>query len=153
MLNGKIYRYLLDTNIILYPYDPGANSQKKNRASELLKGLKNQNNTAIPAQVLAEFSSVALRKFKPPLEWHQIELQLNRLSQVFPVLPLTNYVVFTALKGVGEYQLSYYDAQIWAVAKLYQIPFILSEDFNTGSTIDGVSFLNPFNDNFKIESL
>ncbi|MGI0479550.1 hypothetical protein ACN4EE_02040 [Geminocystis sp. CENA526] len=39
------------------------------------------------------------------------------------------------------------------MAKLYQIPIILSEDFNTGSTIDGIYFLNPFTEDFNLESL
>lgn len=143
-MNTNKYRYLLDTNIILYPYDVNANFEKKNKACQLLRLLQFQHNTALPAQILAEFSSVALRKFKPPLPHDKILLQLNRLTQIFPVLPLTEKVVFEALKGVGKYQFSYYDAQILATAKLYEIPIILSEDFNTNSIIDGINFINPF---------
>jgi predicted nucleic acid-binding protein len=49
---------------------------------------------------------------------------------------------------VIRYQLSYYDAQIWAVARLNRIPLVLSEDFSDGSVIEGVRFANPFADGF-----
>jgi hypothetical protein len=50
----------------------------------------------------------------------------------FPLLALTGPVVLEALRGVGEHMLSYYEAQIWAVARLGQVGVILSEDFKAG---------------------
>jgi hypothetical protein len=61
----------------------------------------------------------------------------------FPVLVLTGPVVLEALRGVGEHMLSYQDAQIWAIARLGPVGVILSEDFNPGAVLDGVSFTNP----------
>jgi predicted nucleic acid-binding protein len=58
-------------------------------------------------------------------------------------LPLTSPVVLEALRGVREHLLSYYDAQIWALARLGQVAMALSEDFNPGAVLDGVSFTNP----------
>jgi len=43
-----------------------------------------------------------------------------------------------------HYQMPFWDAQIWATAKLNQIPKILSEDFQHGRAIEGVVFVNPF---------
>jgi predicted nucleic acid-binding protein len=40
--------------------------------------------------------------------------------------------------------MSLWDAQVWATAKLNQIPVVLSEDFASGSVIEGVLFENPF---------
>jgi predicted nucleic acid-binding protein len=40
--------------------------------------------------------------------------------------------------------LPYWDAQVWATAKLNQIPRVLSEDFQHQGRIEGVEFLNPF---------
>jgi predicted nucleic acid-binding protein len=54
------------------------------------------------------------------------------------VLPLTGPVALEALRGVREHLLSYYDAQIWAVARLGQVGAVLSEDFNLGAVLDGV---------------
>jgi predicted nucleic acid-binding protein len=47
-----------------------------------------------------------------------------------------------------DYQLAYWDAQIWATAKLNQIPTILSEDFQHKRRIEGVEFRNPFRGDF-----
>jgi predicted nucleic acid-binding protein len=52
--------------------------------------------------------------------------------------------VLEALRGVVRYRLSYYDAQIWAVARLNHVPVVLSEDFSAWSEIEGVRFENPF---------
>jgi len=49
-----------------------------------------------------------------------------------------------AARGVKEHRFSYWDAQIWAAAKLNQVPVIFSEDFASGSTVEGVTFVNPF---------
>jgi predicted nucleic acid-binding protein len=97
---------------------------------------------ALPAQVLAEFSSVAMRKLTPPLTPADVEGCVRRLVAVFPVIPLTEAVVIEAVRGVREYGFSYYDAQIWAAARLAGA--VLIEDFNVGATSDGVSFVNPF---------
>ena len=72
---------------------------------------------------------------------------------VFPVLPLTGPVVLEALRGVREQMLSYYDAQIWAVAHLGQMGVVLSEDFNPGTVLDGVSFTNPLDPTFDLAAL
>jgi len=48
--------------------------------------------------------------------------------------------------------LAYYDAQIWAAARLNQIPVVFSEDFNSGSTLEGVQFVNPFASDFVLET-
>jgi predicted nucleic acid-binding protein len=50
--------------------------------------------------------------------------------------------VLEVIRGVKEYQLSFWDAQIWATAKLNQISVIYSEDFNVGAIIEGVRFVN-----------
>ena len=68
----------------------------------------------------------------------------------FPVLPLTGPVVLEALRGVGEHMLSYYDAQIWAVARLGQVGVVLSEDFSPGTVLDGVSFTNALEPEFDL---
>lgn len=52
-------------------------------------------------------------------------------------------IVPEALRGVRNYQLSYYDAQIWVAPRLSQISVVFSEDFNP-STLEGVQFVNPF---------
>ncbi len=69
----------------------------------------------------------------------------------FPVYPLTSTIVLESLRGVRDYKLSYFDAQLWACAKLNQIPVIFSEDFQDGQTLEGVRFVNPFAETFELE--
>ena len=70
--------------------------------------------------------------------------QVAALAAAWPVLPVTQFVVLEAARGASGYQLRYWDAQLWATARLDQIPLILSEDFAHERGLDGVQFLNPF---------
>jgi predicted nucleic acid-binding protein len=72
---------------------------------------------------------------------------------MFPVLPLTPAVVLEAVRGVRDHLFSYYDAQIWALARLNQIGAVLSEDFSAGAVIEGVRFIDPFSRTFDVEEL
>lgn len=49
-----------------------------------------------------------------------------------------------AVRGVQAYTMSFWDALIWAVARLNGIGVVFSEDFNDGATIEDVRFVNPF---------
>ena len=49
-----------------------------------------------------------------------------------------------------RHHLSYWDAQIWATAKLNQIPVVFSEDFFDGQTTEGIRFMNPFSAKFQL---
>jgi len=54
-------------------------------------------------------------------------------------------------RGVRDHKLSYYDAQVWATARLNQVPVVFSEDFRDGSILEGVRFVNPFSPKFLLE--
>jgi predicted nucleic acid-binding protein len=62
---------------------------------------------------------------------------------------MSGMIVLEAARGIRNYQFSYYDAQIWAVAHLNQIPAVFSEDF-APSQIEGVRFVNPFDPDFEL---
>jgi predicted nucleic acid-binding protein len=48
--------------------------------------------------------------------------------------------------------MTYWDAQVWASARLNQIPIVFSEDFGDGVMIEGVKFVNPFGSDFNLEA-
>jgi len=144
--------YLLDATLLVYCFDEGA-SQKKERVLTTIERTGRAPHAALPAQVLAEFANVALYKLKPPLAPADVYEQVERLEAVFPILPLTSAVALEAVRGVRDHRFSYFDAQIWAAAKLNQIPTVLSEDFSTGATVEGVTFLNPLADDFDLTDL
>jgi len=68
-------------------------------------------------------------------------------------LDLTGSIVLEAVRGVRTYRMAYGDAQIWASARLHQIPLIFTEDFNIGAVIEGVRFVNPFEEGFDLEGI
>ena len=142
--------YMIDTNILLYRYDI-KNPIKQQRVKVVLDKLIESGNGCLSVQVLSEFSQVAIRKFQLPFS--NIQNHLEECLQVFRIFPVTAGVVLEAVRGVRDYRLAYFDAQIWASAKLNQVPIILSEDFNAGSTLEGVRFVNPFDSSFDLASL
>ncbi len=151
-MSGTFYRYLIDTNILVYAHDSSLMVQQT-RAIELLSRLQVKGNAAFPAQVLAEFANVALRKLTPSIDFNIILQQVKAIALSFTVLPLTTEIVIEALLAVDQHSFSYYDAQIWAVARIYHIPIVLSEDFNSGATIRDVTFLNPFDTSFDLMTI
>jgi hypothetical protein len=48
---------------------------------------------------------------------------------------------------------SYYDAQIWTVARLGQVAVVLSEVINTGTVLDGVSFADLLDPEYDLADL
>src|SRR5918998_5257842 len=145
-------RYVVDTNLLVYTLDR-REPEKRERAREVLRRVGGAGSAAVPAQVLSEFGGACLRKLEPRPDPETVRREVERLLLAFPVLPLTGPVVLEALRGVREHLLSYYDAQIWAVARLGQVGVILSEDFNPGVVLDGVSFTNPLDPEFDLDAL
>jgi predicted nucleic acid-binding protein len=145
-------RYVVDTNVLVYALDR-RQPEKRQRAREVLRRVGTAGTAALPAQVLSEFGGACLRKLEPWPESEAIRREVERLMLAFAILRLTGPVVLEALRGVREHLLSYYEAQIWAVARLGQVAVILSEDFNAGMVLDGVSFTNPLEPDFDLAIL
>jgi predicted nucleic acid-binding protein len=145
-------RFLVDTNVLVYMHDPG-DPAKQARACAVIERVATAGTAVLPAQTLSELANVTLKKLKPPLPPDDVRAQIQRLVRLFPVLPLTPEVVLEAVRGVQDHHLSYYDAQIWAVARLARLEVILTEDFNAGAVVDGVAFVDPFAQAFVLEIL
>ncbi|HET6444888.1 MAG TPA: PIN domain-containing protein [candidate division Zixibacteria bacterium] len=142
---------LIDTNLLIYLYDQNQPS-KQARAIELLDQLELAGIGRLSVQNLAEFFSVSTRKLSPPLSPAEALAQVNLFTRAWLVFDLTPLIVLEAGRGVRDYQMSYYDAQIWATARLNQISVIFSEDFNVGATLEGVQFVNPFAPEFVLDA-
>lgn len=140
---------LLDTNVLVYAYDR-SEPIKQAEALALIDRLASSGNGVLSAQVLAEFFITITRKLAAPLSVERALLSLENYLASWIVFDTTSLVVLEAARGVRDHHFSYYDAQIWAVARLNQVPVIFSEDF-TPATIEGVQFVNPFHPEFVIE--
>ena len=141
---------LIDTNLLIYLYDP--NQPDKQKQSEfVLEQLELTRNGRLSVQALAEFFSVATRKLSPSLTSAQALNQVTLFTRLWPVFDLTPMIVMEAGRGVRDHKLSYYDAQVWATARLNQLSVVFSEDFRDGSILEGVRFVNPFSPKFLLE--
>lgn len=142
---------LIDTNLLIYLYDQNQ-PDRQARATDVLDRLELTGLGRLSVQNLAEFFSISTRKLSPPLSPTEALNQVNLFTRTWPIFDLTPLVVMEAGRGVRDYQMAYYDAQIWATARLNQIPVIFSEDFNVGATLEGVQFINPFAPEFVLDN-
>jgi predicted nucleic acid-binding protein len=142
---------LIDTNVLVYAYDRGE-FEKQEQAKGVLEYLHLQGTGRLSAQTLAEFFRAATRGRQPILSVEQAQRQAEFLAQAWTVLDITPQIVLEAVRGVRAHQLSYWDAHIWAAAKLNQIPVVLSEDIPYAGALEGVRFVNPFARDFDIEN-
>ncbi len=141
---------LLDSNVLVYAHDQN-NPLRQARALQTLRGMELSSAGCLSVQNLAEFFSIVTRRLKPPLSPNDAAAQVDLLARAFRVYDLTVAIVREAARGVREHQLAYYDAQLWATARLNQIPVVFSEDFNSGVMLEGVGFVNPFTTEFVLE--
>jgi predicted nucleic acid-binding protein len=140
----------IDTNLLLYLVDQNE-PKKQAQAAKVLDQLELQHLGRLGAQNLAEFISVSMRKLRPPLTPAQAMDQARLFASMWPVFDTTSQIVLEAARGVRDFSLSYYDAQIWAAARLNQVPVVFSEDFQDGMILEGVKFVDPFAPQFEID--
>jgi len=136
-------RFLVDTNVLVYAYDRSEHT-KQRRALEVLDQLVRLNSGVLSTQVLGEFFRVVTRKIPEPVSLEEGRQHLREYVRSWSVVSITPDVVLESARATAEHQMAYYDAQLWATAKAYQIPTVLSEDFSHGTRLEGVLFLNPF---------
>ena len=134
--------FLIDTDVLVYAYDR-SEPDKQRRALELLDRLV-LDGGLLSTQVLGEFLVTVTRKIPASLTSSEGYERIQNLTRAWTVLSVTPLIVLEAARGVREHHLSYWDAQIWATARLNQVPVVLSEDLPHGTTLEGVRFVNPF---------
>lgn len=142
---------LIDTNLLVYAHDRGE-YEKQDQAIKTLSILYANGSGRLSVQCLAEFFSATTRGSQPKLSTEQATRQVENFLHAFQVYDLTAMIVLEAARGVRSHSLSYFDAQIWATARLNQVPIIFSEDFAGGTILEGVRFVNPFAPDFFLEN-
>lgn len=138
---------LIDTNILVYAYDR-REPVKQSRAVEVLEVLRYSESGYLSVKTLSEFFVVVTR-IPDPLS---VDEAINQLEQFcyWPVLDLTPEIVIEAARGVRDHSFSYWDAPMWATAKIHRLDAVFSEDMSTGSVIDGVALINPLDPAFDL---
>ncbi|MDO8963259.1 MAG: hypothetical protein Q7W30_02075, partial [Coriobacteriia bacterium] len=82
-----------------------------------------------------------------------VAADLADLRETWPVLLVTDEVIADAVRGTIEHGMSFYDAQLWATARLSGIRVVLTEDFSDGRVVEGVRFVDPFSPSFDPRQL
>jgi len=108
---------------------------------------------AVSSQVLWELYSVMTRKRALNLSPEVAEASIQRYIRSWTVYEVKPQHISDALRAVRQYRLSFFDSIIWATAKQNNIPYLLSEDGQTGRWIEGVQMLNPLDPAFDLNFL
>lgn len=135
--------FLVDTNVLVYALD-GSQPDRQAGARSWLTHLIEHDAAALSTQALSELANVCLNRLSPRWPPQRVSEHLGQLARSMTVLPLTPNVVIEALRGVHQHEMSFYDAQMWAVAHLYQVPYLLTEDMDSVATLGGVMIVDPF---------
>lgn len=145
-------RWLVDTNVLVYAHDV-VEVGKQQRAIAILDQFTGTGGAALSTHILSEYFWVLTRKRAPPVPSAEAEQRLNHLVELWPVLAITPPIVLEAARGARQHQMAFWDALVWAAARLNQVPRILTEDFSDGRTVEGVTYVNPFVPSFSPAAL
>ena len=138
-------RILIDTNILVYRYDYRF-PDKQSIASEVLRHGIVAGSVRIPHQAIVEFVAATTRG-RPEgrlLELADARREAEEFMAQFPIVYPDDAVLRTALRGAAAYNLSWFDAHMWAYAEVNGIEELLSEDYQHGRMYGTVTVRNPF---------
>lgn len=131
----------VDTNVLLYAYDP--NDTKHEGARMLVEDLGSERRSALSVQVLQEFFVNATRKIAEPLAVDAARDRIEALS-TWPTHVPGAPDVLAAIDIGGRYRISFWDAMIVRSAAQLDCEVLWTEDLNPGRMYEGVRAETPF---------
>jgi predicted nucleic acid-binding protein len=130
-----------DSNVLIYalvePPEP-----RGDRARELILRGAHSNSAILLLQALAEFSSVAIRKYRlsPP----DVQTRLDAFRGTLAIEVAAEPDLCVALDLVRDHRLAFWDAMMCATATRAGLRYLLSEDMQDGRQLGSLSIVNPF---------
>ena len=137
---------LVDTNVLVYRYDQ-RDPRKQRVATEILRRGIEKRSLRIAYQAIVEFYAAVTRPLRggsPLLDPLEATRETEEMLAQFDVLYPTEELLHAALRATAAYQLSWFDAQMWAYADTNALTEILSEDFQNGRLYGRVRIVDPF---------
>ena len=137
---------LIDTNVLVYRFDFRF-PEKQAIATRLLREGLRTDSVRIPHQAVLEFMAVVTRVkigSHSLLSLAEATRETEELLDQFRILYPDAAVVRTALRARAAYQLSWFDAHLWAYAECHGLAELVSEDFEHGRLYGSVRTKNPF---------
>jgi predicted nucleic acid-binding protein len=129
-----------DTSVLVYAVDR-SEGDRHVTASLLIERASQERRGVLILQTLAEFYSVTTGKLQGRPE--DMLRFLDRLRAVLAVHAADERDFDRATRG-DRYGLSFWDALLWATADRIGVRYLLSEDYQDGRTLGGVTFVDPF---------
>lgn len=134
---------LIDTNVLVYRFDARF-PDKQERADDLLRAGIADGSLRLAHQAIVEFVAATTRVGAPLLDPADARREAEELLAQFHVLYPDAELVRIALRGAAAYQLSWFDAHMWAYAERYGLDRLISEDFQDGRLYGTVEVKDPF---------
>ena len=133
-------KFTFDTNVLVYAADTDS-GDKHVRALDLIRRAS-EADCFLTLQSLSEFFNATTRRSM--LDGSRAEAFVNTWSTVFPVVAAHLGTIREAMTAVRDHRLSFWDAMLWATVREARCRILLTEDFQDGRTLEGVTFVNPF---------
>ena len=130
----------LDTNVLVYSID-GKDPAKQVVAREIVVSAVRGGGFLISAQVLNEFSNIALLKLKLSVE--EVKKFVSFFSRI-GVVSLESRWTDAALLLKQRYETQFFDSLLLVAAQENGCDEILTEDLNDGQMYGSVKAVNPF---------
>jgi predicted nucleic acid-binding protein len=136
---------LIDTNILVYRFDSRFAGKQKIATEILRRGIV-EDSVRVPHQAIIEFVAAVTRPIRGRVILKQADAlrEAEELLKQFTILYPNEAILREAVRGCAAYQLSWFDAHLWAYAEHYGLEEILSEDLQHDRLYGTVRVVNPF---------
>ena len=135
-------RVFLDTNVLVYAFDSSA-GEKHRIAQKELSGLWDSGQGLISTQVLQEFYVTITKKVPKPVDPIFARVIIQDLLQ-WKVIINDGPSILEAIEIQKKHRFSFWDALVVQAAVKGEADILLSEDFEPGRWVDGLTIRNPF---------
>jgi predicted nucleic acid-binding protein len=136
---------LVDTNVLVYRFDSRFAAKKKIATEVLRRGII-EDSVRLPHQAIVEFIAAVTRAIRGHIILNQADAlrEAEEFLRQFPVLYPNEAILRQAMRGCAAYQLSWFDAHLWAYAEYYGLSEIWTEDLQHDRLYGTVRVVNPF---------
>ena len=138
-MSDKIF---VDTNILIYAHDIDS-GLKHDTAVKVITDLWERANGILSNQVLQEFYIVVTRKIPKPISLSEARAIIKNYLK-WQIEENNSNSILRASEIQKKHNISFWDALIVTAAEQAGAAKILTEDMNSGQTIEGVLIENPF---------
>lgn len=130
-----------DTNILVYAATESTD-ERHMRAVTLTAQAVRSRRCVQTLQSLAEFYNATTRR--AGIRHDSAAAIVAGWQRFVPVEAATIADLEHAMRAVRDYQLSFWDALLWATVRRIGVSVLVSDDFQDGRVIEGVRIANPF---------